>query len=190
MKPPKQKASLTFAVRDFGSFLFTRSKGITARNDLEDKLRNFGAVTLLTIDFTGVDAMTNSFTDEFLGKFYLSLAAGDSVADGVELDGLNEETRDAVTVCLERRKQIAVDAATHELLGDAAVLADTYQRARELGEFRASALSEALQISLPNANNRLKRLVEAGALRRERSTALERGGKEFTYAVPQAGDDA
>lgn len=186
MKPPKQKASLTFAVRDFGPFLFTRDAGIAARNDLEDKLRRSGPVALLTIDFTGVDAMTNSFTDEFLGKFYVALAAGDSAADGVELSGLNEETRDAVTVCLERRKQIAVDAATHDLLGDAAVLADTYRQARQLGTFRASALSEALQITLPNANNRLKRLVEAGALTRERSPAPDRGGKEFTYALPRA----
>jgi len=190
MKPPKQKASLTFPVRDFGPFLFTRNVGVSARKELEDKLHNCGPVALLTIDFAGVDAMTNSFTDEFLGKFYVALAAGDSGAEGVELDGLNEETRDAVTVCLERRKQIAVDAATHELLGDAAVLADTYQQARQLGAFRASALSEALHISLPNANNRLKRLVEAGALKRERSTGPERGGKEFTYALPQADDGA
>lgn len=190
MKPPKQKASLTFAVRDFGSFLFTRSAGITARNGLEDKLRSSGPVALLTIDFTGVDAMTNSFTDEFLGKFYVALAAGDSGVDGVELAGLNEETRDAVTVCFERRRQIAVDAATHDLIGDAAVLLDTYHQARQLGAFRASALSEALQISLPNANNRLKRLVEAGALTRQRASGLERGGKEFTYALPQAGDAA
>lgn len=190
MNPPKQKASLTFAVRDFGSFLFTRDVGIEARSSLEGELRDSGPVGLLTIDFTGVDAMTNTFTDEFLGKFYVALAAGDSSADGVELAGLNDETRDAVTVCLERRKQIAVDAATHDLLGDASVLLDTYHQARQLGAFRASALSEALQISLTNANNRLKRLVEAGALKRERSTALERGGKEFTYALPQTGSDA
>jgi hypothetical protein len=190
MKPPKRKASLTFAVRDFGSFLFTRDAGITARKDLEDRLLASGPVALLTIDFTAVEAMTNSFTDEFLGKFYVALAAGDSRTEGVELAGLNEETRDAVTVCLQRRKQIAVDAATHDLLGDAAVVLETYNRARQLGAFRASTLAEALQISLPNANNRLKRLVEAGALTRERATGLERGGKEFTYTLPQVGNDS
>lgn len=186
MNPTKQKASLTFTVP--GTFLFTRTVGITARNELEGQLRN-APVALLTIDFSGVDAMTNSFTDEFLGKFYVALAAGDHDVEGVQLAGLNDETRDAVTVCLERRKQIAVDASTHDLLGDAEVLADTYQQAREFETFRASALSEALQISLPNANNRLKRLVEAGALKRERATGPERGGKEFTYTLPQAHRD-
>ncbi|WP_158713526.1 STAS-like domain-containing protein [Streptomyces sp. NRRL F-525] len=189
MNPTKQKASPTFAVHGFGTFLFTRTTGITVRSELEKQLHSAGPAALLTIDFTGVEAMTNSFTDEFLGKFYVALAAGDNDVEGVQLVGLNEETRDAVTVCLERRKQIAVDAATHDLLGDAAVLADTYQQARKLGTFRTTALSEALQISLPNANNRLKRLVEAGALKRERAPGPEHGGKEFTYALPQAHED-
>ncbi|MEV4451554.1 MULTISPECIES: MarR family transcriptional regulator [Streptomyces] len=70
------------------------------------------------------------------------------------------------------------------LLGDAEVLADTYRCARELSTFRAAELAEELHISLPNANNRLKRLLAAGALRRERSDGPDRGGKEFIYSAP------
>ena len=47
--------------------------------------RPYDSPLLLTIDFGGVEAMTNSFVDEFLGKFYLLLAAGDVSADGVRL---------------------------------------------------------------------------------------------------------
>jgi hypothetical protein len=107
----------------------------------------------------------------------------------VQLTGLNEETRDGVTVCLERRKQIAVDGDTNELLGDTAHLSDTWAAARRLGNFRAAQLADELTISLPNANNRLKKLVEAGALYRERCAGPKRGGKEFTYRLargPQA----
>ncbi|MDT0318028.1 hypothetical protein [Streptomyces millisiae] len=186
MKPRKNGASLRFAVQDHGSFLFTRTSGITVRNALEAQVHEAAPVALLTIDFVGVDAMTNSFTDEFLGKFYLSLAAGDSDVQGVQLVGLSEETRDAVTVCLERRKQIAVDGDDGVLLGDAALLADTYEQARQLGRFRTTALADALRISLPNANNRLKRLVEAGALVRNRTAGPEGGGKEFVYSLPGA----
>lgn len=187
MKPTKREVQLTFAVhQDRGSFLATRATGSDARVAMEQEIRAHATVDLLVIDFTGTEAMTNSFTDEFLGKFYLSLAAGDVPAAAVSLVGLTEETRDAVSVCLERRKQVAVDADTHQLVGDSAVLASTYEQAQILGTFRAGALAEALAISVTNANNRLKRLVEAGALRRDRVAVPERGGKEFSYTVPDA----
>jgi hypothetical protein len=181
MNPQKRETMLRFPVKEHGTFLATRAKGVETRQALEKQLADAVPLTLLTVDFGGVEAMTNSFVDEFLGKFYLLLAAGDIRADGVCLAGLNEETRDAVTVCLERRKQIAVDGDTHELLGDTAVLASTYAEARRLGVFRAAQLAETLGISLPNANNRLKRLVEVGALHRERASGPDRGGKEYTY---------
>ncbi|MEV7152739.1 MarR family transcriptional regulator [Streptomyces sp. NPDC093084] len=184
MKPQKCETVLRYPVKEHGTFLATRAKGTETRQALEEQLAA-GSLTLLTIDFGGVEAMTNSFVDEFLGKFYLLLAAGDIRTDGVCLVGLDEETRDGVTVCLERRKQIAVDGDTHELLGDTAVLADTYAETRRLGNFRAAQLAEALGISLPNANNRLKKLVEAGALYRERSSGPDRGGKEYTYRQAQ-----
>ena len=182
---PKRESPLTYEVREHGAFLSTRATGITARTAMEAQLRDSEAnASMLHIDFTGVAAMTNSFVDEFLGKFFLAVAAGDTPIAGVELAGLTDETRDAVIVALERRRQFAVDGTTHELLGDAEVLADTYDWARKLGSFRASAMADHLGISLPNANNRLKRLVDAGALRRDRISTPERGGKEFTYRLP------
>ncbi|WP_043261147.1 winged helix-turn-helix transcriptional regulator [Streptomyces sp. e14] len=174
----------TFPVQPYGEFLFTRAAGAAARADLEEQLRQSDALPMLTIDFAGVIAMTNSFADEFLGKFYTLLPAEGHAVEAVQLAGLNEETRDAVTVCLQRRKQFAVDAERQTLLGDAEVLTDTYECARKLSAFRAAELADELHISLPNANNRLKRLLEAGALRRERSVGPDRGGKEFIYSVP------
>jgi DNA-binding Lrp family transcriptional regulator len=51
----------------------------------------------------------------------------------------------------------------------------------ELGEFRANNLAAALSISPQNANNRLKRLVDAGALQRRQALVSNRGSKEFVY---------
>lgn len=184
MKPKKTGEPLTFTVVQFGTFLSTRDLGAQARIQLEAEVRDTAPVAMLSIDFKGVEAMTNSFADELVGKFYLLMAAGDIQAGGVQLVGLNEETRDAVTVCLERRKRFAVDGDEQVLLGDAAFLADTYDLVCRLDEFRATTLAEALGISLPNANNRLKRLVEAGALQRDRAAGPEHGGKEFAYRVP------
>ncbi|WP_314414878.1 helix-turn-helix domain-containing protein [Streptomyces kroppenstedtii] len=190
MKPQKRETLLTYPVKEHGTFLFARAVGADARRSVEERVAANAPISVLAIDFGGVEAMTNSFIDELLGKLYLSVSAGDLSVGGVRLTGLNEETRDGVTVCLERRKQIAVDGDTNELLGDDAVLATTWATARRLdGDFTAAQLADELTISLPNANNRLKKLVEAGAIRRERGTGPQRGGKEFVYYVLQNVDE-
>lgn len=132
--------------------------------------------------------MTNSFADELVGKLYTSLAAGDVTSGGIRLIGLNEETRDTVTVCLERRKLVAVDGDEERLLASDELLQATYAVARRLNHFRAADLATELAISLPNANNRLKRLTEAGALLRQPDPERERGGKQFSYQLPYCGD--
>lgn len=179
-----KKSVLTFLVSERGTFLSTRSAGAQLRVELEALLRSAGPPQMLEIDFAGTEAMTHSFVDEFLGKLYVSLAAGDVRASGVTLTGLNEETRESVAVCLERRKQFAVQGEDHTLLGDTNVMPDTYVQARKLKVFRAQELAQALGISVTNANNRLKRLVQAGALDRDRAPDPERGGIQFVYTLP------
>lgn len=185
MNPKYRETGLTFSVTEgqTGQFLVSRMHGAQARARLEHLLETTTSAGQLAIDFHDVEAMTNSYADELIGKFYVSLAAGDVAASRVLLVGLNEETRDAITICLERRKLAALDGDEDVLLGQAAAIEDTYAQARSLGEFKASALAEAMGITLTNANNRLKRLVEAGAIQRERADSPERGGKEFTYRV-------
>ncbi len=59
-------------------------------------------------------------------------------------------------------------------------LVDTYERARSLAEFSALDLADALDVTAQNINNRLRRLVAAGALLRRRLPS-DHGGKEFSY---------
>jgi DNA-binding transcriptional ArsR family regulator len=177
---------ITFAVGQRGAFLATRSRARTIREDLEERIASEPTSELVVIDFSGVEAMTISFADEFLGRFYTALAAGDVRPVAVLLSGLNEETTEAVTICLERRELAAVNSAGDErrLLGAQEFLAESYQHALELRRFKAGDFAAALGITPQNANNRLKRLVEAGAVRKERVTPAGRGGKEFSYALP------
>lgn len=165
-------------------FLATRSKGHVLREDLEDRIARDRPDGVL-IDFAGVEAMTISFADEFLGRFYASLAVGDVLAPGVLLLGLNEENLATVSICLERRDLAAVATIDGQpaLLSTLEYLVETYEGALSLGTFSALELSARLAISPQNMNNRLKRLVEAGAIRRRR-VATERGGKEFAYTAP------
>jgi hypothetical protein len=163
------------------SFLAFRSKAREVRQDLEELIANERAVALI-IDFDGVEAMTISFTDEFLGKFQ---SGTDRAQDGmtVMVTGLNEETQEAVQIALERRKTFVAGYIEGEpqLLGSEDFLNDTYRACRELGEFRAADLATRLGITSQNANNRLTRLIAAGAVQRVRAPGLDRGGKEFAY---------
>ncbi|WP_328710942.1 STAS-like domain-containing protein [Microbispora hainanensis] len=160
-----------------------RAEGAELRQKLERALDS-AENRLIVLDFTSVKAMTNSFADELVSKLYISLAGGALTSGGVQLIGLYEETRDAIVVCLERRKLIAVDGDEHVLLAAEDFLQKTYDEAMRLGTFIAADLAEALAISLPNANNRLKRLVDAGALVRIPDPGRERGGKQYSYSVP------
>jgi len=188
MKPMHHGAPAhTFRVADKEhQFLAFRDEAAQKRNVLERELATKPEIAELVIDFRGVDAMTNSYADELIGKFYVTLAAGDAGVSTVELVGLSEETRDAITVCLERRKLAAVDADLGKLLGQSAAIDETYSCVVRLGEFRAGDVAESMGISLTNANNRLKRLAEAGAVHRERVASPEHGGREFNYRVPRS----
>jgi hypothetical protein len=175
-----------FSVVQLGEFPATRTLGREGRNRLEDLLAGKDHVDL-TIDFTGVFAMTISFADEFLGKF---LSAFDTAAQDatVKLNGLNAENLEAIAVCLERRGEQAAVRDTNgslSLIGDP-ILSKTFDEALIRTQFKASDIAQAMSVSAQNANNRLKRLVEAGALRKSRTTGSARGGKEFEYAAVTA----
>lgn len=176
---------LEFAVGQFGTFLATRGRARTAREALEAEMAANGATTAVLVCFADVEAMTISFADEFLGRFYSALAAGHLMTAGVQLSGLNEETREAVSICLERRDLVAVtkDDGEATLVGRTEVLQETFDALRNLGVFRAVDLAAALSITPQNANNRLKRLVDAGAVQRRQAPVSNRGGREFIYTV-------
>jgi DNA-binding MarR family transcriptional regulator len=177
---------MEFVVGQYGAFLATRSSARVARTNLEDKIETRPDSQTLIIDLAGVNAMTISFADEFLGRFYSSLAAGDIRPISVLLVGLNDETTEALTICFQRRELVAAAQTQDQrvLLAAPEFLVETYQKALRLHQFKANELATSLGITPQNANNRLKRLVAAGTINRQLTTATDRGGKEFSYTMP------
>jgi len=170
----------TFSVHQLGKFPATRGLGREGRGRLDDLLAGQDRIDL-TIDFSGVEAMTASFVDEFLGKFLTS----DDVAKSestIKVTGLDEDNHYAVLVCVERREtQVVVhDNDLLSLVGDR-MLSETFNEAVRLETFKANDLAKSLNLSAQNANNRLKRLTAVGALRKKQVTGSPRGGKEFVY---------
>lgn len=183
--------AIIFPAFQLGEFPMTRADGRELRGRLEDQLANDHSVDL-TIDFSGVDAMTISFADEFLGRLMTSFnfAANDTT---VRLSGLNDENYEAAEVCMERREAcvVVLDRNGSLALVGQRSLSSTFQSAVELGKFKANDLAGALGLSAQNANNRLKRLAEAGALRKTQVTGSGRGGREFVYTpVPATAPSA
>jgi hypothetical protein len=106
----------------------------------------------------------------------------------LKVTGLNVENTEAVSISLERREtQVAILEADGTLkLDGSPPLAEAFEAALELGEFKANDLAQRLNLTPQNANNRLKRLAAVGALRKTRTTGAPRGGKEFSYAAVAA----
>lgn len=177
---------MQYEVGRFGAFLATRDTGAKVREELERQIRTIADGETVEVSFDDVEAVTVSFADELVGRLFSSHAAGDLPEVALVLSGLNQEVREAVAVCLERRGAVAARRFRRglELLAADAFLLETFERARARKEFRASDIASDLGISPQNANNRLRRLVAAGALLRHR-VAPEGGGKEFVYRLPR-----
>ena len=176
---------LNFPISRYGSFLATRSLGRGVRVDLEDQLSSAQNEVGVVLDFHGVEAITISFADECVARFLASHAQTASAAF-VVITGLNEETSEAVGVSLERREIGAAILGSDGLTWQPGPphLRETYACALRLQSFRAAELAGELNLSMSNANNRLKRLAAGGALTRVRSPGPEHGGKEFLYRCP------
>jgi len=170
-----------------GPLASTRARGLQYRQELEQLLTAVPPDEVVVVSFNTVKAMTGSFIDEFLGKLLVARAVGLTGRAPILLTGLSDETAEEVDLCLERRKTVAVWAenGTARLLGGDDALKRTFAAGALRGTFRASDLAADLGTTLQNMNNRLKRLLEAGALLRARQDPAA-GGREFLYRTPAA----
>jgi hypothetical protein len=175
--------SASFSVVQLARWPATRGLGQEGRVRLDDLLGEREDIDLV-IDFNGVEVMNISFADEFLGSF---LASHDFSAKGttVKIAGLNADNRYSVVVCVERRQtQVVVVEPDNRLVlvGDK-MLAETFDQAFALGRFRANDIADAMSLTAQNANNRLKRLAQVGAVRKAQVTGSTHGGREYVYEI-------
>jgi hypothetical protein len=173
--------SASFSVVQLGEWPATRSRGQEGRVRLDDLLDERDDIDLV-IDFAGVQVMNISFADEFLGKF---LASHDFAAKGttLKITGLNSDNYFSVVVLVDRREAqvVVVDPDGETVLIGDKMLADTFATALSLQTFKANDLAEAMSLTAQNANNRLKRLTQIGAVRKTQVTGSSHGGREYVY---------
>ena len=89
----------TFKFRDFGENLGTRMLGERVREQLVPLLNEYDKVTL---DFEGVDVVSNSFADECLAKLLLTMSH-DELKRKTTFVSVNDFARKNIAVALARR---------------------------------------------------------------------------------------
>jgi MarR family protein len=139
----------------------------------------------IELSFSDVDALTISFVDAFLGRFLTELTARRTPVL-VLLSGLTEDTASEIDAVMKGRRLVVaaiVDSAP-SLLGADHHLQETFVTATGLGRFTPNQLADRLGTTPQNANNRLKRLVDMGAIRRFRRDPSA-GGREYAYEIQE-----
>lgn len=164
---------------EFGSVLSTRERGREAADKLQDRLSSPGVV----LDFAGVTIATPSFLDELVVRLG-GLLRGNETKIAI-VTGVNEDIADSLLLVLDKRGlRLAALTDDHiDLLGGSRQLQETLDAAQRARTFQASDLADELKIKLPNLHQRLKALMEAGAVTREPGEATTRG-RRYDYSTP------
>jgi hypothetical protein len=159
----------------------TRDRGRAAADRIQEALDKGS----LVISFDGVEIATPSYLDEIVRRLGGLLRGNETRV--VVIAGANEEVAETLDLVLGKHKMslAAMQDKQVKLLGGSAQLRKTLKAAQKLGSFGAAELAEELELKLPNLHQRLKDLMEAGAVARELDSTASHG-KRHRYDAPDA----
>jgi NurA-like 5'-3' nuclease len=138
----------------------------------------------VVLDFGGVQLVSFSFADEFVGRLLAERASGDLGEHAILISNANEDVLAPIEQSLQRRDLITTqfDGNRLRLLNAPDHLQETLDAALVRRTFRTSELAEDLGITVQACNNRLHDLSVTGLLSREESIARA-GGRGFIYQI-------
>jgi hypothetical protein len=139
------------------------------------------------LDFEGVEAVTSPFLDEVLKAIHGELSHGESSL--VAAGGMNEDAYETLKMVLDRNRRALTyrEDDHYDLVTSVPHLAETYDVAKGFShKFTTPELAEALNLSVPGTNQRLKQLSEAGAVGRVRDPSAEHGKRYLYFAMSAA----
>jgi hypothetical protein len=174
-----------FALKEFGTQLWTREKARPIRSHLVDALELLRTGDVLAIDASGVDVFDFSFAAELFGKT-LSRLGVDYPGRFVIAEGLTESARENLNQALEASNLVMIERNGDELR----LLGKVHQFDRETftgilgaGEaVSAAALGKKLDVTPTAMNERLSKLSNLGVVRREKSSSAS-GREQYIYKV-------
>jgi hypothetical protein len=174
-----------FALKEFGTQLWTRERARPIRSRLVDALELLRTGDILTIDASGVDVFDFSFAAELFGKA-LSRLGVDHPGRFVIAEGLSDSARENLNQALEASNLIMIERHGYELrlLGKVHPAdRETFAGVLGAGEaVSAASLGNKLGVTLTAMNERLSKLHNLGVVRREKSSSAS-GREQYVYKV-------
>lgn len=174
-----------FALKEFGTQLWTRGKARPIRSRLVGELELLRAGDVLAIDASGVDVFDFSFAAELFGKA-LSRLGVDYPGRFVIAEGLSDSARENLNQALEASNLIMIERNGDELrlLGKVHPFdRETFTGILQAGEaVSAGALGKKLNVTPTAMNERLSKLNNLGVVRREKSSSAS-GREQYIYKV-------
>jgi hypothetical protein len=156
-----------------------------ARSALTEKLQERRSEPeAVGIDLEDIEVMSYPFADSFFVPLLLARRAGYYIEHPIVVFEANQDVGETIDAVMRERNMaiVAVDGQT-KLLGGEPALKHALTVAASLGSFSATRLGAELHVSPQGANNRLKALVDLGALVRI-PISVPGGGREFEYRIP------
>jgi DNA-binding HxlR family transcriptional regulator len=162
------------------SVLSTRERGKLAADRVQDALDQGSVV----ISFKSVEAATPSFLDEVVRRLGGLLRGNEDRV--VLIAETNEDVAESLELVLDKHKMALarVNGKQVELLGGSEQLKKTLAAAQQMQDFSAADLAKELKVKLPNLHQRLKGLMEAGAVSRSVDDSATRGTRHRYEAAP------
>lgn len=185
---------MKISLRDFADadgVLATRENGERARHHIEHCIALLTTPSeVVALDLEDVKAVTVPFVEQCVGLLLSGRLAGYYEEHPFVLLNSNEDVRETIDAVLRLRhlSALSISNGRIDLLGGEQALKETMEAATQLIEFTVSDLVRELHVSAQAVNNRLRQLVQSGALARRR-VSPERGGREFRYVVPLAKEE-
>jgi hypothetical protein len=141
----------------------------------------------IVISFAGVEIATPSYLDEIVRRLGGLLRGNKERV--VVITGASEEVSESLELVLEKHRMALASVQDQQLtlLGGSAQLKKTLDAAQKLGSFTAADLAKELELKLPNLHQRLKDLMESGALARQPDESAVHGKRDL-YDAPDASE--
>lgn len=183
---------MRFELRQHGTTLGTRARGRELLLQLERRLLARRQDPVLLVDLRGVLVFSHSFGDELFGQLVDRIQRGRYGPGRVVLfHGANEFVGETLDRVLQARGRVAVlsdDEGRGRLIGAAPDSVErTYTALSKLQRATTAELSRRLRVSQQAVNNRLAKLLEAGAVHRHET---DRGsGSPYSYRIRDTSEE-
>lgn len=183
--PTLKEMEKKFALKQFGTQLWTRETARPIRSRLLNELELLREGDVLSIDASSVEVFDFSFAAELFGKG-LSRLSVDYPGRFVIADGLSEAARENLNQALEAASLIMIErhGGDYRLLGKVHPFdGETFRAILDAGEaVSAAALGKKLDVNPTAMNERLSKLNSLGVVRREKSSSAS-GREQYVYRV-------